>query len=154
MKTRLGFQLFKTIVANTPLISIDFIITNSEGKALLGQRQNRPAQNFWFVPGGRIFKDETFENAFKRISLEELGKEVILSESTFLGVYEHFYDDNFSGDNFSTHYVVHGYSLNFEPHELHLPTIQHNAYQWFDIDNLLADASVHHYTKNYFLTRL
>ena len=154
MNTRLEFPLFKTIVANTPLISIDFIITNSEGKALLGQRQNRPAQNFWFVPGGRIFKDESFENAFKRISLEELGKEVILSESTFLGVYEHFYDDNFSEDNFSTHYVVHGYSLNFESHELHLPTIQHNAYQWFDIDNLLADASVHQYTKNYFLSRL
>ncbi len=75
MNTRLELPLFKTIVANTPLISIDFIIRNSEGKALLGQRQNRPAQNFWFVPGGRIFKDESFENAFKRISLEELGKE-------------------------------------------------------------------------------
>lgn len=153
MNARLELPLFKTIVANTPLISIDFIIRNCEGKALLGQRQNRPAQNFWFEPGGRIFKDESFESAFKRISLEELGKEILLSDSAFLGVYEHFYDDNYFDDNFSTHYVVHGYSLRIEEHELRLPKIQHKAYQWFDIDNLLSNASVHQYTKNYFLSR-
>ncbi len=153
MNMRLELPLFKTIVANTPLISIDLIILNSEGKALLGQRHNRPAQNQWFVPGGRIFKDESFENAFKRISLDELGKEVILSDSKFLGVFEHFYGDNFSGDGFSTHYVVHGYRLDLEPDFLDLPKVQHNAYHWFDVETLLNSSSVHQYTKNYFLSR-
>lgn len=153
MNMRLEQQLFKTIVANSPLISIDLIVRNREGKALLGQRQNRPAKNYWFVPGGRIFKDESFEQAFKRITQEELGHESHLSEAKFLGVYEHFYTDNFSGTDFSTHYVVHGYELKLELVDLELPEVQHNAYQWFDIESLLSDVSVHQYTKNYFSAR-
>lgn len=153
MSKRLELQLFKTIIENTPLISIDLIVTNSEGKALLGQRENRPAQHFWFVPGGRIFKDESFEEAFKRITKEELGLEVRLNQSAFMGVYEHFYNDNFAGNDFTTHYVVHGYGLELEPQSLDLPRIQHNAYQWFDIETLLSDEKVHQYTKNYFLSR-
>ncbi len=52
----LNDSLFKTIVANTPLISIDLIIQNSQKKILLGKRINRPAQGYWFVPGGRVRK--------------------------------------------------------------------------------------------------
>lgn len=153
MSKRLEQDLFSTIVENTPLISIDLIVVNNEGNALLGQRQNRPAQNFWFVPGGRIFKDESFETAFKRITKEELGKEVSLSDSLFLGVYEHFYSDNFAGADFTTHYVVHGYRLELELLDLDLPRTQHTAYKWFDTHSLLSSNSVHQYTKNYFLSR-
>ncbi|ELN4155512.1 GDP-mannose mannosyl hydrolase [Citrobacter braakii] len=153
MSKRLEQNLFLTIVENTPLISIDLIVMNNEGSALLGQRQNRPAQHFWFVPGGRIFKDESFETAFKRITKEELGKEVCLDESTFLGVYEHFYSDNFAGADFSTHYVVHSYRLELDLLGPDLPRSQHTAYQWFDIQSLLNSNTVHQYTKNYFLSR-
>lgn len=153
MNRRLETSLFKTIVANTPLISIDLIVLDKEGRALLGQRQNRPAQHFWFVPGGRIFKDESFEDAFKRISQEELGVEAELIDAKFCGVYEHFYDDNFSGANFSTHYVVHGFTLLLDPESLDLPPTQHSAYQWFEVESLLSEPMVHHFTKNYFLSR-
>ncbi|WP_446030089.1 GDP-mannose mannosyl hydrolase [Lelliottia amnigena] len=153
MHRRLESSLFKTIVANTPLISIDLIVLDKEGRALLGQRQNRPAQHFWFVPGGRIFKDESFENAFKRISKEELGVGAELIDAKFCGVFEHFYDDNFSGDKFSTHYVVHGYKMELDPELLELPRIQHSAYQWFDVESLLSEPMVHQFTKNYFLSR-
>ena len=94
MKKRLEYELFKTIVKHTPLISIDLVIRKDKGEALLGQRLNRPAKNYWFVPGGRIFKDESFEDAFKRITFEELGVQTSLGEAIFLGVYEHFYYDN------------------------------------------------------------
>ncbi|TOB15241.1 NUDIX domain-containing protein, partial [Vibrio parahaemolyticus] len=60
MTQRLDEQTFKLVVASTPLVSIDLIIRNSKRQILLGQRTNRPAQGFWFVPGGRICKDETF----------------------------------------------------------------------------------------------
>ncbi|ENT8679841.1 GDP-mannose mannosyl hydrolase [Escherichia albertii] len=153
MKKRLEYELFKTIVEHTPLISIDLIIRNDKGEALLGQRLNRPAQNYWFVPGGRIFKNESFEAAFKRITFEELGVQTSLDEALFLGVYEHFYNDNFSEAEFSTHYVVHGYEIQLNPQQLHLPTIQHNSYKWFDIETLLNSTNVHQYTKNYFISR-
>ena len=38
MKKRLEYELFKTIVKHTPLISIDLVIRNDKGEALLGQR--------------------------------------------------------------------------------------------------------------------
>ena len=43
----------------------------------------------WFVPGGRIMKNETLENAFERITLAETGKAVPITEAGFLGVYQH-----------------------------------------------------------------
>lgn len=153
MKKRLEYELFKTIVKHTPLISIDLVIRNDKGEALLGQRLNRPAKNYWFVPGGRIFKDESFEDAFKRITFEELGVQTSLGEAIFLGVYEHFYNDNFSEVDFSTHYVVHGYEIQINLQQLRLPTIQHNSYKWFDVVTLLNSTTVHQYTKNYFISR-
>ncbi|ELL8702496.1 GDP-mannose mannosyl hydrolase, partial [Escherichia coli] len=47
---------FATVVRSTPLVSLDFIAENSRGEFLLGKRTNRPAQGYWFVPGGRVQK--------------------------------------------------------------------------------------------------
>ena len=62
-KLALDDSVFKTIVKNTPLISIDLIIENSNSEILLGERVNRPARGCLFVPGGRIRKDETINEA-------------------------------------------------------------------------------------------
>ncbi|WP_313449769.1 NUDIX domain-containing protein, partial [Pseudescherichia sp.] len=60
---------FATVVRSTPLISIDLIVENARGEFLLGKRTNRPAQGFWFVPGGRVQKDEPLAQAFERLTL-------------------------------------------------------------------------------------
>ncbi|WP_306671513.1 hypothetical protein [Endozoicomonas sp. ONNA2] len=60
----LELETFKTVVASTPLVAIDLIVRNSQE---LGLRNNRPAQVYWFVTGGRILKNEWFENAFHRL---------------------------------------------------------------------------------------
>ncbi|AIF61170.1 colanic acid biosynthesis protein WcaH [Escherichia coli B7A] len=64
---------FATVVRSTPLVSLDFIAENSRGEFLLGKRTNRPAQGYWFVPGGRVQKDETLEAAFERLTMAETG---------------------------------------------------------------------------------
>ncbi|MBO0215428.1 GDP-mannose mannosyl hydrolase [Vibrio sp. Vb2880] len=150
MTQRLDEQTFKMVVASTPLVSIDLIIRNSKGQILLGQRTNRPAQGFWFVPGGRICKDETFEQAFQRLTKVELGEGYSLKQAQFLGTYQHFYPDNFSQDDFSTHYVVLGYALELDIELISLPSEQHNHYQWWEEDNLLTSEQVHVNTKAYF----
>ncbi|WP_188925660.1 NUDIX domain-containing protein [Shewanella algicola] len=61
------------MIENTPLVSIDFVVYNQKGEVLLGKRNNRPAQGGWFVPGGRIKKDELMSAAFKRLAKNELG---------------------------------------------------------------------------------
>ncbi len=49
---------------------------------------------------GRVCKDETLEAAFARLTQAELGVRLPLAAGTFYGVWQHFYDDNFSGEDF------------------------------------------------------
>lgn len=144
---------FKSVIRNTPLISIDLIVENEKNQILLGLRLNKPAQGFWFVPGGRIVKNETMAQAFSRLTKDELSVELQLSDATLIGLFEHFYDDNFSGDDFSTHYVVLGYRIKLDILLSQLPTEQHGHYQWFDMATLLSVDDVHHHTKRYFITQ-
>ena len=82
-------EQFLHIVDATPLVSIDLVIRNERGEMLLGWRKNRPAQNSWFVPGGRIRKNERVKEALQRISQRELG--VAISDAKVLGVFDHIY---------------------------------------------------------------
>ena len=134
---------FSNVIKNTPLVAIDLCIMNRK-ELLLGKRNNRPAKNFFFVPGGRILKSEPKEIALKRILKNELGlafrykKEESLKS---LGVYEHFYDDNMFGDkNFGTHYVVIAYLLDYQDlkkiEEDKVINEQHSEYIWIDVDNV------------------
>ena len=145
-------ETFRTVVRSAPLVSIDLVVINSQGQVLLGQRTNRPAQGFWFVPGGRILKNEAMAAAFLRLSKAELGLACEIGSAEFLGVYEHFYTDNFSGTDFSTHYVVLGYRLVHDLDLNSLPDAQHHSYRWFDVAELLASVQVHDNTKAYFLS--
>ena len=147
----LELETFKTVVASTPLVSIDLIVRNSQGQVLLGLRNNRPAQGFWFVPGGRICKDETMGFAFSRLTEGELGVKAEIDQACFIGPYQHFYSDNFSGEDFSTHYVVLGYELTLDIDLTSLPADQHHDYRWFSVEELLASDLVHQHTKDYFL---
>lgn len=144
----LPLDIFKTVIASTPLISIDLIVRNNKRQVLLGLRVNRPAQGYWFVPGGRILKDESCEQAFQRLIHMELGLDNLGSK--FNGIYQHFYPDNFSNEAFSTHYVVLAYEVESNVLLSSLPDKQHCYYRWFDESELLANDRVHEHTKWYF----
>jgi colanic acid biosynthesis protein WcaH len=149
----LNRNTFLHIVANTPLIAIDLIVADEKNRFLLGQRVNRPAQGFWFVPGGRIRKNESLDDAFERVVHTELGYPgAKRAHARLLGIYEHFYDDNFSGQTgISTHYIVLGYRLAPITGLSHtLPDAQHSSYRWMAMDDLLGHRSVHENTKQYF----
>jgi colanic acid biosynthesis protein WcaH len=148
---RLDSATFLKIVELTPLVSIDLIIYNEAGEVLLGFRRNRPAQDCWFVPGGKILKDERIPSAIRRVALTELGLELDPALSKFKGVYEHLYGDNFAGvEGITTHYIVLA-------HEFHLLANiringddQHAELRWWKVTDLLAGPSVHENTKAYF----
>jgi len=142
---------FAAAVRSTPLISMDLIVENEEGEFLLGKRNNRPAQGYWFVPGGRVQKDEPLSAAFARLTEIELGLRLPMSAARFDGVWQHFYDDNFSGSAFSTHYVVLGFRLRVNQQTLALPDAQHNDYCWLTPQALLAMDHVHDNSRAYFL---
>jgi colanic acid biosynthesis protein WcaH len=151
---RLPADVFKTVVGATPLVSIDLICQRGDGCVLLGRRVNRPAQGFWFVPSGRILKNETLDDAFARLTCEELGTALPRNEARLLGVYEHFYEDSMfgpPGEAPNTHYVVIGYALSLPDGLRHqLPKQQHTAYRWQSPADVLAASDVHANTKAYF----
>ena len=140
------------IVDATPLVSIDLILRNERGEVLLGQRVNRPAQGLWFVPGGRIHKNERVAEALQRISKRELG--VTISEAKLLGVFDHIYPDNFLGaTGVNTHYVVLGMAAELAGNLRFAADAQHSELKWWTKAELLASAVVHQNTKAYFEER-
>ena len=80
------------------------------------------------MPGGRVQKDETLTDAFERLTLAELGLQLPMAAGQFYGVWQHFYDDNFSGTGFSTHYIVLGFRLKVSEADLRLPDSQHDDF--------------------------
>jgi len=144
-------KAFLNVVASAPLVSIDLIVRNEEGHVLLGKRVNRPARGYWFVPGGSIRKNERIVDAFERISRDELGNPLEQKDARLVGIFEHFYDDNFLGeDNVSTHYVVMAYECRLDPAARIVLDGQHSEVKWWNVEELLDSASVHVNTKAYF----
>ena len=140
---------FLRIVDGTPLVSIDLILRNERGEILLGRRTNRPAQGLWFVPGGRIRKNERVAEALLRISQRELG--VVIPQAKLLGVFDHLYPDNFLGaPNVSTHYVVLGMEASWPAGAAVQADDQHDEFKWWAAAEILASGEVHENTKAYF----
>lgn len=146
----LDIGLFKTVVNNAPLVSIDLIVYNRKNEVLLGKRINPPARDYYFVPGGRIFKDEKIIDAFRRVAVSELGIELDISSACFCGVFEHFYTDAFFCADISTHYIVLAYEIHIDLDLRTLPSGQHNEYVFMDIAQVKKDSNVHSYTQHYF----
>ena len=140
-------QTFKTVVNSAPLISIDLLV-KKDNKILLGRRINKPAQDYLFSIGGRVYKNESIKQATARIAKTELNIELKLTPK-FIGVFEHFYDDGVYKD-VSTHYINLAYEVDINNEILNLPNDQHNEYQWLSINELLSSKQVHKYVKDYF----
>jgi colanic acid biosynthesis protein WcaH len=143
---------FLDIIRLTPLVSIDLIVTDGNRRVLLGQRRNRPAQDSWFVPGGRVRKGETLDTAFTRVVRDELGiASVQRSSSRLFGVFEHYYDDNFAGvPNITTHYVALAYSITLSGSVPIGRFDQHSDYAWLLPTEVLTRDDVHPNAKAYF----
>ncbi|MCH9737115.1 MAG: GDP-mannose mannosyl hydrolase [Actinomycetia bacterium] len=142
---------FAQVIRHTPLVSIDLIVRDESDRVLVGLRLNRPARGSWFVPGGRIYKDERMDDAFLRVSHAELGRAIPRRNARLLGMYEHLYDDNaLEIQGVSTHYVVIAYQLHVNAASLALPAGQHEQFRWMEPAEILDDAAVHPNTKAYF----
>lgn len=138
------------VVRHAPLVSIDLILLDSEGRVLLGLRENEPARGTWFVPGGAVRKGETLDAAFARIALTELGLPLERGAASLQGAYEHFYETNFAGAaGVGTHYVVLAHRLSLQG-DLRPADAQHRELRWFGVAELRARDDVHANVKAYF----
>lgn len=142
---------FRQAVEMLPLVSIDLLLRDANGRYLTGLRTNPPARGAWFVPGGRIRKNESLRNALRRIANDELGLAIAAEAWTPRGVYEHFYGTNFAGEaGRSTHYVVLAYEADLTLDAGNLPLGQHRRYRWQSPAAIAADPGAHPNTQAYF----
>ena len=101
-----------TVIRLAPLIAIDFVIRNARDDVLLGLRNNEPAKDWYFVPGGMVLKNERLTDAFARLLKTETNYTRRIEDAQLLGAFEHFYKNNrFGNSDYGTHYVVLGYEL-------------------------------------------
>lgn len=148
-QTWLSEEDYRKMLRAMPVVSVDLVVHDEAGCILLGKRNNRPAAGSWFVPGGRLFKGENITSAVKRISTQELGKE--MNHELVLGVYHQRYPDNFADDSFNSHYITFPVSI-VAPKSLKLCNDeQHEELRWWSVEDLMKASDVHEVTKNYFL---
>lgn len=149
----LSAEYFRPVVTQAPLVSIVLLIEDSPGQVLLGRRVNPPAQGYWFVPGGRIRKNESLDEAFRHLTISELGVAFERGQAGFLGVDEHFYRDSVYGENGpapDTHYVVLCYHQTLPVGRMLGPLLgQHDRYRWWRTAKIENWADVHYYTGAY-----
>lgn len=144
---------FKQLIKNAPLFAMDLVVLNNNDQILVGQRQNAPAQGFWFVPGGRVYKNESLGCAFNRISQAELGLTLNIESAQLLGLYEHFYEDSVFDEGLSTHYINATHFLRLSLDEItNLPREQHQDYRWLSIEELESEQTVHFFSKVFLST--
>ena len=149
----LSTAVFLGVVDAVPLVAMDLIIVRGSTEVLLGLRNNAPAKGQWFVPGGRIRKNEPMQEALARVAREELGLDLttLPRNPVHMGAFEHFYPDSFAGDvGVSTHYVVMGNLVHLPAGtELAAADAQHSTLRWWPLAQAAASADVHRYTKDY-----
>jgi len=67
-------ETYKLILAHMPFPCVDIIVATENG-VLLVWRDNEPAKDQWWLPGGRVFKGETLEECALRKAREEVNLE-------------------------------------------------------------------------------
>lgn len=145
----LDAQTFKSVIENTPLVSIDLCLV-CDDQLLLGKRNNDPLKGGWFTPGGRIRKNETWQDALLRIAEAELGLSGIAVEDfALMGIWDHFYNNSAVDQNTSTHYVNLPHYAEFKSRPQITLDDQHGQFEWVDLSVVAKDEKFHLYIRNY-----
>lgn len=145
----LDSQTFKIVIENTPLVSIDLCLVYN-GQILLGKRNNEPLKGTWFTPGGRIYKNESWQNALLRIVRMELGlRDIGVGQFSLMGVWDHFYNNSAPDQNTSTHYVNLPHYAEFRSKPPIVLDDQHSEFTWFDLSSVINNEKCHLYMRNY-----
>lgn len=87
---------YRRVIELMPIPCVDVVIFNDGGEFLLGRRRNRPAQGQWWIPGGRIKKNEGLgERAVIDRVRDETG--LIVKRPRFLTIYDLRFPDSAFG---------------------------------------------------------
>ena len=75
-KVGLPQELFFYVSETTPLINVDLLIKDAQGRTLLTWREDQFYGSAWHIPGGIIRFKETMESRIHQVALRELQAQV------------------------------------------------------------------------------
>jgi colanic acid biosynthesis protein WcaH len=73
-------DLFLFLSRSTPIVNVDLLIKDDDGRTLLSWRDDKLCGTGWHVPGGIIRYKETFEERLQKTAINEIGTEVIIAD--------------------------------------------------------------------------
>ena len=134
-------DLYSKIHELLPIACLDLVIVD-EGKVLLIRRNRQPAKDQYWLPGGRIFRDETFIDAAKRLALTETGLHINNIET--LGVDNLIFNEDPFGHGQGTHTITCVMKCIPTTTDVKLDA-NHSAYVWWDPTE--PGAALHEYVR-------
>jgi colanic acid biosynthesis protein WcaH len=87
---KLALEDYRKVLSTMPIVCVDCLVVNDNGDYLLVKRKNEPLKGEYWVPGGRLHKNERLVDAVRRKMREEIGVEVEILKS--LGFFEEFFE--------------------------------------------------------------
>jgi colanic acid biosynthesis protein WcaH len=81
-------EQYAEMIRVLPVLCVDVILKNRDGKYLLLKRRNDPKRGRWWPVGGRVLRGETLEEAARRKTREETG--LSARAPRFVGYFELF----------------------------------------------------------------
>lgn len=100
-------QIFNEIKRSLPINAVELIIMDEADNILLFKRAHEPAQNHWWMPGGRVLFAETRIKAAKRLLQTECG--ITKFSIQKFGMFEYLVEnrtDNYNQHIIATVYIV------------------------------------------------
>ena len=70
-------DVFYYVSRTTPLVNVDLLIKDEEGRTLLSWRNDRYAGKGWHVPGGIVRFKETLETRIRQVAASEIGVPIL-----------------------------------------------------------------------------
>ena len=132
-------DIYKILMEVSPICTVDILFFNPEKThILLGRRVNNPYRDMFYTFGGRLRKNETFEDAAIRIAEKETGISVLPTDMKFGGV-DNEISDSSVFENTNYHAVALYFGSILSPDTPIKLDAQHSEYQWVDVN----DATIH-----------
>lgn len=130
---RIPAEIYKKILENVPIPCVDLVV-HHKGKVLLLLRNDEPAKGKWWLPGGRVHKNEKLKDAAFRKVREETGLNVSVEKR--IGVYETMFGKSPFGTG--VHNVTVGFLVKVTDKKLQIRLDRTSKnFRW--IDNLEED---------------
>ncbi|MFH0808039.1 MAG: NUDIX domain-containing protein [archaeon] len=133
-------EKYKEILELMPIACVDLVIFYC-GKIFLAKRINEPVKGQWFLPGGRIMKNEKLNDVVMRKAKEETGLDVKIIKPLMFDE-TMFNESSMKGVVSGVHTVNLVYLVEAKNNKVKLDA-QNSEYKWIDI----IDENWHPYVK-------